>query len=110
MSLYSMCVPSGFGGRERDEFDVKTNCIFTQGVLTVVILVALGQEMKKLWLDPGMSWFFPSGAYHCPTRSKNRFQIVGAEALRAGSKLVPFPLCLRSSSQKGAMLEQEELV
>lgn len=57
-----MCVPSGFGGRERDEFDVNTNYIFTQGVLAVVILVALGQEMKKLRLDPGMSWFFPSGA------------------------------------------------
>ena len=110
MSLYSMFVPSGFGGRERDGLDVNTNCIFTQGVLAVIILVALGQEMKRLWLDSGMTWFFLSGAYHCPIRGKDRFQIVGAEALRAGSKLAPFPLCVCSSSQKGAMLGQEELV
>ena len=60
--VFCMCVPSGFGGTERDEFDVNKNYIFTQGVLAIVILVALGQEMKKLRLDPGMSWFFPSGA------------------------------------------------
>lgn len=60
--LYIVCVcPVALVG-ERDEFDVNTNYIFTQSVLAVVILVALGQEMKKLRLDPGMSLFFPSGA------------------------------------------------
>lgn len=101
-----MCVPSGFGGRERDGFDVNTNCIFTQGVLAVIILVALGQEMKRLWLDSGMTWVFPSGAYHCPIRGKDRFQIVGAEALRgwlqAGSITSMFVLLIPERSNAGA--------
>ena len=112
-SLFSLCVPSGFGGRAGSE--VSTGQVFRQGVL-VAITFFEGLEMEGLEPEPHVSWASPviSGCHH-PLRGRIRSQSVGAEALRARSELILFLLSMRSpplptttpSPQRGAALEQE---
>ena len=56
--LYSLHVPSGFGGRYGS--DMKTGHVFIQGLLAAILWVVDGLEMEGLCPKPGMSCGFLS--------------------------------------------------
>lgn len=60
VSLYSLCVPSGFGGRPG--FDVNISHIFAQVVLAAITLVGR-LEMAGLKPEPGVSQGFSSAQW-----------------------------------------------
>lgn len=76
------------------------------------------EKMEGLGPKTGLKWTFPllSGYGHT-VAEKVRSQLAGAEALKVDSELAPFSLSVfslspisASSSQRGAMLEQEGLM
>lgn len=59
--LYSLHVPSGFGGRYGS--DKKIGHVFPQGLLAAILWVVGGLEMEGLWQKPGVSCGFLSAQW-----------------------------------------------
>ena len=62
-SLYSMFVPSGFGGRAGS--DMIMTHIFPEG-MAAFTFVGGGAEMEVLEPEPGVSWGFSSAQWPTP--------------------------------------------
>ena len=92
VSLYSLHVPSRFGGRAGS--DVSRSHIFPQGVLAAITLVGggAGDEGARARASPLLS-----GQHH-PTGGGGRSQGAEAEALRVRSKLALSPVSVCSPS------------
>ena len=93
-SLYSLHVPSGFGGRTRCE--VNTSHVFLKGVLAAITLVGGGAGDGGARIRARCELELPFCDHHGPIRVGVRSQANVAEALRVGSELTLFPLSVVS--------------
>ena len=80
-SLYSLYVPSGFGGRAK--LDMNARHIFIQDVLAAITLVEGGARNGGARTRAGPSTLLSD--HHCPIRGGVKSQGAGGEALRVGS-------------------------
>ena len=85
-------MPSGFGGRPGSEVGMRH--VFPQGVLAAVTLVRGGDGGAKAraTLEPGLLLCLVT--YNALLGARFGCQVVGEEALRVRSKLVPLQVCV----------------
>ena len=107
ISLYSLHVPSSFGGRAK--LDISTSPIFVQDVLA-----ALSWQQEELGPEPCMSWAFPSPQWSslpyqgwghfltCGPRSPERWVLSGSVHCKCYSSLSQHQhTCPRVLEQEG---------
>ena len=90
--LYGLCMPSGFGGRPGSEVGISH--VFPQGVLAAITLVRGGDGGAKARAMPEPGLLLCLVTYNALLGARFGCQVVGEEALRVRSKLVPLQVCV----------------
>ena len=98
VSLCSLHVPSGFGGRAGSDKDVSY--VFTQGVLAAITMVGGGAGDRGARTRARYDLLLCLVARKHPIRVVVGSHVAGAEALKFVSKLAPFLLSVCSPSSQ----------
>ena len=98
VSLCSLHVPSGFGGRAGS--DMHVSYVFTQGALTAITMVGGGAGDRGARTRARYDLLLCLAAKKYPIRVGVGSHIAGAEALRFVSKLASFLLSVCSPSSQ----------